>query len=227
MGQYYLLINLDKRERMWSLASFTRFSSGQKMREQLLNLGMKPFLALALFEFEEAIKQHVPNPLWGSWSGDRIVLIGDYSDDRPDFLSEAEVTELDEKGLNLYQLAWNEFRELADDHRQWIQSAAELPALLSGSTHHVIVNLDNKEYLDPEGFGDDLSVDNFSLEREGVLKGLFSCLFHSSGSGGGDIAEFRNGRWAGDRLKIVAKHLVSWEYVDMSEEISESVQQYS
>jgi len=143
-----------------------------------------------LFEFEEAIKHRVPNHLWGSWSGDRIVLIGDYSDGRPDFLSEAEVTELDEKELNLYQLAWSEFRELAGNHGQWIQSAAELTALLSGSTHHVIVNLISKEYFDPERFGDNLSIDNFSLEPDGVLKGLFSCLFHPSGSGGGDVAEF-------------------------------------
>jgi hypothetical protein len=118
------------------------------------------------------------------------------------------VTELD---LNLYQLAWNEFRELADDHRQWIQNAAELTALLSGSTHHVIVNLDSKEYLDPEGFGDDLSIDNFSLERDGMLKGLFSYLFYSSGSGGGDIAEFRNSRWL--FITKRACHLASSKFI--------------
>lgn len=232
MGQYYLLINLDKRERMGSLATLisrgymSQFSSGQKMGEELVNLGVKPFLALALLDFEDAVKAAVPNPLWGSWSGDRVVLIGDYSDDQPHFLTEDEKSELETKKMNLYCLASSEFRELADDQAKWIEDAAKLDELISKSAYHVVVNLTKREYLDPESFEDDLSINRFSLERGGVMKGLFSCLFYSTGRGGGDIEEFRQGRWAGDAVKIISKESLSWEFDDISEEVFTAVSRY-
>jgi hypothetical protein len=232
MGQYFILINLDKRERMGSLATLisrghmSRFSSGQKMREQLPNLGVKPFLALALLEFDDAVKMTIPNPLWGSWSGDRVVLIGDYSDGQPHFLTADEKLELETKNMNLNQLANNEFRELADDHSKWIEDAAKFGEFISKSVHHVVVNLTTKEYLDPESFGDGENIDHFCMERDGVMKGLFSCLFYSTGRGGGDIEEFREGRWAGDPVKIVSKESLSWEYNNISEEVFAAVSGY-
>jgi hypothetical protein len=232
MGQYYLLINLDKRERMGSLATLisrgymSKFSSGQKMAEQLVNLGVKPLLALALLEFDDATKAIIPNPLWGSWSGDRVVLIGDYSDGESPFLTEEERSELETKKMNLNKLANNEFRELADDHNKWIENAGKLAELISKPAHHVVVNLATREYLDPESFGDGLSVDNFSLERDGVMKGLFSCLFYSTGGGGGDIEKFKQGRWAGDPVKIISKGSLASEYDDISEEVFTAVSGY-
>jgi hypothetical protein len=101
MGQYYVLCNLDKRERMsLTLALFgAMFFSGQKLCEQLHNLGVKPLLALALVDFTAVTDN--PNSLWDSWSADRVVLIGDYSDDSPDFLTEEEKLELKKKGTTL------------------------------------------------------------------------------------------------------------------------------
>ena len=69
--------------------------AGQKLGEQLYNLGRKPFLALALLA--TADPSEMP-PLWGSWAGNRVVQIGDYSDDTPDFLNEEEVATIKECG---------------------------------------------------------------------------------------------------------------------------------
>src|SRR5205814_2831424 len=132
----------------------------------------------------------------------------------PDFISDDEKAELE--GKNLFSLAYDKFRELADDHGQWVKGAEKLTSLLPDPAHHVVLNLDTQEYLDPNTFGDDESIDNFSLEKGGVMKGLFSCLFYSTGRGGGDIEEFSSGRWAGSRVKIVERTSLSREHQDIS-----------
>lgn len=107
MGQYFVVINMTKRKQMnclsslgGSTVSFDRFTSGCKLAEQLHNLGVKPFLMLSLVGtgFSESAL-----PI-GTWAGDRVVIIGDYSDD-PDFLTEDEKKELTEKSTTLYSLA--------------------------------------------------------------------------------------------------------------------------
>jgi hypothetical protein len=69
MGQCYVLCNLDKRERMsLRLALFgTMFFSGQKLCEQLHNLGVKPLLALALVDFTAVTDN--PNSLGAPGAG--------------------------------------------------------------------------------------------------------------------------------------------------------------
>ncbi|KAL0037137.1 hypothetical protein WJX79_002067 [Trebouxia sp. C0005] len=97
MGQYYTLVNLDKKQSMDPHAgmfrngtqlSLSKYTSSATLAAQLCSLGVKPLLALALISVDS--DEDSPNPLWGSWAGDRVVLIGDYSDDFPEFLTEAE-----------------------------------------------------------------------------------------------------------------------------------------
>lgn len=197
-----------------TLALFgSKFGSGQKLVEQLANLGLKPFLALTLIDMTATANN--PNPLWGSWSGDRVVLIGDYSDDLPDFLTDEEQTELQEQSCNLYSLARGEFEDLMGEPKKFFENVDQLASLFE-DCEHVIVNLDKKEYLDPEKFDDFLSVDKFSLEKGGVMRGLYSTLFHSTGSGGGDIEELTNGRWAGNQLAIIEKEKLEGSYREIS-----------
>lgn len=88
------------------------------------------------------------------------------------------------------------------------------------ATHHLILNLDKKEYLDPvicksptqekeEGVGAVATyVGAFAHQKDGIMQGLFSLLFYSNGSGGGDVHIFKEGRWAGDRISIQVKETV-------------------
>jgi hypothetical protein len=91
-----------------------------KLVEQLANLGLKPCLALTLIDMTATANN--PNPLWGSWSGDRVVLIGDYSDDLPDFLTDEEQTELQEQSCNLYSLARGEFEDLMGEPNKFFEN---------------------------------------------------------------------------------------------------------
>ncbi|KAJ3277462.1 hypothetical protein HDU76_010355, partial [Blyttiomyces sp. JEL0837] len=205
MGQYYMLINVDKKEALPAIGGFGNtfffdaFTSGMKMVEQMFNLGTKPMLALSLVT--TSTDNPPKNKLWGSWSGDRIVLIGDYSDDCPSFITDAEAWEMEalNPGLNLYGFASESYRSL--DHREFFQHNEELVGLFShddgSKAKHVVVNLDTREYLDPVAFDDEPCVDQFSMSEGGVMKGLYSCLFYSTGSGGGDVEGFHKGRWAG------------------------------
>jgi len=219
MGQYYMLCNLDKRQRLSLPLSLwgSMFFSGQKLSEQLANLGLKPILALALVDMTAVANN--PNLLWGSWSGDRVVLLGDYSDDTPHFLTEDEKLELETKSTTLPKLVGTEFEDLMKEPKTWFMNNEMLSALFN-DPQHVIVNLDKREYLDPEQFGDDSSVDNFCLDKDGVMKGLYSTLFYSTGRGGGDIEDLRIGRWAGDRLSIVEKKTLAEDfYSDVSDHV--------
>ncbi|GAQ83671.1 hypothetical protein KFL_001570100 [Klebsormidium nitens] len=93
--------------------------------------------------------------------------------------------------------------------------------------HHVIANVTAKENLDPAAFGNSPPVlTSFLLDEEGVMRALFSCLFHSVGEGGGDIDELRQGRWAGQTLIIREKKEVSndTEWKDVSKEVKDVLQ---
>jgi len=187
------------------------------------SLGVKPLLALALADFT-AVEDN-PNSLWGSWSGDRVLLIGDYSDDSPDFLTEEEKLELKTKATTLPSLVGTEFRDLSQNLGEWFKNNGKLEELFPAPIH-VIVNLDKKEYLDPEVFGNDSSVEKFALEKDGVMKALYSCLFYSTGSGGGDIEGFKQGRWVGQRLSIVGKDTLSSGCRNISHDVLEDLLEY-
>jgi hypothetical protein len=125
MGQYYVLINLDKRQALSCLRRVTKtgyFSlhapwwSGSKLAEQLLNQGVKPLFALLLSSQGLVQGWHKVNQQWGTWAGDRVVIIGDYSDDLPPFLMAAEKTELTEAKLNVFSFASEYYQELENEN---------------------------------------------------------------------------------------------------------------
>jgi hypothetical protein len=104
-------------------------------------------------------------------------------------------------------------------------------------THHLVLNLDKKEYLDPvvcksptqeEKEGVATYVDAFAHQEDGIMQGLFSLLFYSNGSGGGDVYEFKKGRWAGDRISIQVKEnvvdLETWK--NISAEVEQDLNSY-
>lgn len=225
MGQYYMLVNLDKKQSMDPHAgmfrngtqlSFSKYTSGAKMADQLYSLGVKPLLALALISVDSDEKYS--NPLWGSWAGDRVVLIGDYSDDLPEFLTEAEVSEMQLRGGNLYKQSYG---EMAADAAAWFREEDRLGDIVgSAYCRHVFVNTDKKEFIDPYTFGHHEHFQQYIQDQQGVMRGLFSCLFYSTGSGGGDISAFKKGRWAGDRLKLVKlAEAYDGDYKDISHEV--------
>ncbi|KAG9069692.1 hypothetical protein KI688_009014 [Linnemannia hyalina] len=56
---------------------------------------------------------------------------------------------------------------------------------------------------------------------DGIMQGLFSLLFYSNGSGGRDVDQFKEGRWAGNRISIQVKETVGdlAEWKDISAEV--------
>ena len=79
MGQYYKVVNLDKRQVLHPHA----FGDGMKLMEfvgggnTIKALG----ILLAVGNGRGGGDIHSDNPLVGSWAGDRIAIVGDYADD--------------------------------------------------------------------------------------------------------------------------------------------------
>lgn len=79
MGQYYMIVNLDKREYIHP----HKFHDGLKLMEfGLSGYGTMAGLAILLADGNNrgGGDIHSDNPIIGSWSGDRIVVAGDYAD---------------------------------------------------------------------------------------------------------------------------------------------------
>lgn len=79
MGQYYLVVNLDKKQYLHP----HRFGDGLKLREfGQSGFGTMYALASLLADGNGRGGGDIPSedPLIGSWAGDRIVIAGDYAD---------------------------------------------------------------------------------------------------------------------------------------------------
>jgi hypothetical protein len=116
--------------------------SGSKLVEQLHNKGVKPLFALLLSSRGLVHGWHKVNQQWGTWAGDRVVIVGEYSDDLPPFLTPEEETELRAAKMNLYFFAKEHYQELENE------DVFEGADALSFRTdhHHVLANMDTKEY---------------------------------------------------------------------------------
>ena len=79
MGQYYIIVNLDKRQYI----NPHKFGDGAKLMEfALSSLGTKTALAALLSDGNGRGGGDIDSqePIIGSWAGDRIVVAGDYGD---------------------------------------------------------------------------------------------------------------------------------------------------
>jgi len=133
MGQYYIVVNVDKKEYLDPL----KFNDGLKLLE-ITGGHSFTLSALALLLADgngrgggdfPCSSSSVPdvNEWIGRWSGDRIVIAGDYADDckflsaediSQFYLSHPEALELIKryrrKGPNLYEVARRTFRDISE-----------------------------------------------------------------------------------------------------------------
>ena len=76
--------------------------------------------------------------------------------------------------------------------------------------HHLIVNLDKRQFLEPNDFGDQATLTGFGNEAQGTMTALAVLLARDNGFGAGDVQLPHEtpdgaliGSWAGDRIAIV------------------------
>jgi len=98
MGQYFLLVNLDKKEYVHP----HKIGCGLKLFEWCANkqAGVIPFLMAMCTDDGGAMR--------GRWAGDRVVLVGDYDDSELYHKAKREFTEISEWLIKAY----NEFIEV-------------------------------------------------------------------------------------------------------------------
>jgi hypothetical protein len=104
MGQYYMVVNLDKKQYIRPLA----FGDGSKLLEFGCSAGSTmTALALLLASGNGRGGGDHPStaPPVGSWAGDRIVVAGDYGDNG---------LFTNDPNRNLYALARAEFENVSD-----------------------------------------------------------------------------------------------------------------
>jgi len=124
MGQYYLPVNLDKRQYL----DPHKFDDGLKLLEfGLSSCGTMLGLAVLLADGNNrgCGDLHSDDPIIGSWAGDRIVIAGDYAD--PGKFMEADESDLQAiadkhfsegfqqvERVNLYCVARERFEDVSE-----------------------------------------------------------------------------------------------------------------
>ena len=147
---------------------------------------------------------YLSQQLVGEWAGDRLIITGDYSEWSP-FPPDGEW----KKG-NLYDFVEKNFssshaRKIYDCYCENEASIKSKLQKLCGGKDYKVVNLDKKEYLNPQAYKTgDKTVLDFANHCNSVMTGLLISLVHSTGSGGGDFPSSiaSQGMWAGDRIMI-------------------------
>jgi hypothetical protein len=81
MGQYHVIVNLDKKECIWSHG----LGAGLKLWEQLANHPSTQEALLVLLACSNGrgggdLGVNDPNRVIGRWAGDRIAVVGDYAE---------------------------------------------------------------------------------------------------------------------------------------------------
>jgi hypothetical protein len=116
MGQYYKIVNLDKQQYIDTYC----FNEGAKLLEfGCSSDGVLTALAVLLADGNGrgGGDLHSEHPIIGSWSGDRIVVAGDYADENK-FLQKQQIVKykLLNQGLspNLYNYAMDHFEDISE-----------------------------------------------------------------------------------------------------------------
>lgn len=112
MGQYYYVVNVDKKEYLEP----HKFGDGAKLLEfgssgEGVMLGLAVLLALGNGRGGGDLRSD--SPVIGSWAGDRVIIAGDYSDpwvDPQDLLA-APVKD----GPNLYSQASESYKDISEE----------------------------------------------------------------------------------------------------------------
>ena len=178
MGQYYLLVNIDKQQCFPSLIMEDNTLiniCGQKLIELVNNVGIKPYLILLLAH---------------RWNGNRLVLVGDYANLNPYLTKEEQ-----EKYESLFEYAHVHFKVI---HPRTFQYDTDQHAHKS----YIITN--GKQYMDPVDMGDEPSYVQW-LNNSRISTGLVILLGYSNQ---GNDLNVLSGDWAGDRIQIIEKHTV-------------------
>lgn len=187
MGQYWTILNLDKRERL----------EGGKLGEDLFSNAYGDLFTWLFI----SLRKDAVNPTW-SWAGDRIIYLGDYADDCPEGL----LTEDEEKELNhpdytgLYDFAAQRYKNAS----HWdVRKLPRPPWVLRNLTRHEYVHSDAVEIVNAGP--DDRCV-------PGIMEALMIRLCWSSDGSLSMRYEARwpgirplyRGFWAGNRFDIIA-----------------------
>lgn len=149
MGQYYMIVNLDKRQ----FISPWTFGDGAKLLEFGMSRdGLLCGLAILLADGNGrgGGDLHSDHPIVGTWAGDRIVIAGDYAD--PGKFLPTKTRYTDEDGdahtfgnTNLYRAARDTYTDISFRVMEAMLDDAYLAASLA---ERVQWNID-KEELDP------------------------------------------------------------------------------
>ena len=109
MGQYYYIVNLDKRQFLHP----HKLGDGLKLLEFGCSHNTMVCLAVLLADGNGrgGGDLHSKNPLVGSWAGDRIVIAGDYAD-KGRFVPEGLTGDGDDP-LTLYKLAGASYEDIS------------------------------------------------------------------------------------------------------------------
>lgn len=233
MGQYYLLANVTKSQSIhpllmkageivvngdfqlllsFLLLDLDNHEYRKESSRSLQNLCLK-FLCNNEQLYSQATLEVLPKHLLkkldvtylsqrlvGEWARDRLIITGDYSDFSP-FPPHGEW-----RSGNLFKLIDSEHfsrSHALDFCDQYEDRIANIIFKLFNDKIHKVVNLDKKEFLDPQAYGvGEKDILNFT--RRGVMAGLVISLIHSTGGGGGDLDKSvsSQGMWAGDRIII-------------------------
>ena len=127
MGQYYLIVNADKKQYLHP----HKFDEGLKLMEfghSTSSILFALTVLLADGNNRGGGDLHSDDPLIGSWAGNRIVIAGDYADPKK-FLTKEEIEKAREKeqnkdpewfkkygeeNLNLYLVATNFYKDISE-----------------------------------------------------------------------------------------------------------------
>ncbi len=222
MGQYWQLINLDKRQ---------TFGNRGKLGEYLFTGWPKsivPYLVLpALSEVrnsdDDGARLRILQAIKAvSWAGDRIICIGDYTKKLPpDMLSDIEETQ-----ENIWEVAESGYTSPEDieQYREFIDYKIPTSWVLRNLSEHTYVRAEAVA-LDPD-FIDGPWIKYFGFGHIVLSYIHWSADASRSSSCSADIV---NGDWAGNRFDIVSIDTLrtsgeQWE--DVSEEIVETVKSY-
>ncbi|TFK63694.1 hypothetical protein BDN72DRAFT_847324 [Pluteus cervinus] len=186
MGQYWMLINLDKRIASGRSAMFT------KLGEIWMNGTKADFVERLIVPPDQPSSDDSSSSMLGEWAGDRLMLVGDYADDYPPGVlnDREEIRVAAYRSGGLYKFAQNRF---ADSQHFYYQD--ELEKFFPGGNSWVLRNLSKRLFV---------LLDEVDEDECGTLEHVMLCYISwSSDPSSALTQDITRGEWVGDRFDIV------------------------